>query len=100
MTAAEILAAIRADYELTAADEQVLRTIASEQAAQARVCRVPDPMPADLLSALCRRVARALQMQAKPLGYETGAEGGISFISARDPEIRRLESPFRKRGVR
>jgi hypothetical protein len=89
-------------------DDQIDAELAAETVAQARVCRIPadpdpaspQPYPADLAKALCRRVARALNMRQKPLGYEAGLEGGLSYISANDSEIRRLESPFRRRPVR
>lgn len=82
--------------------DEIGASLASETLAQARVCNIPDEpsYPADLATALCRRVARALQMKSKPLGYEPGAEGGLSYISAYDSEIRRLEAPFRKRPIR
>lgn len=92
----------------TFTDAEIDAELPVETAAQARVCRipadpdplVPQPYPADLGKALARRVARALNMRQKPLGYEAGLDGGLSYISANDPEVRRLESPFRKRPVR
>jgi hypothetical protein len=89
-------------------DAEIDAELAAETTAQARVCRIPadpdpddpQPYPPDLAKALCRRVARALNMRAKPLGYEPGLDGGLSYISANDSEIRRLEAPFRRRPVR
>jgi hypothetical protein len=85
-------------------DDEIQASLDSEAVAQSRVCRVPggaeDPYPADLATALCRRVARALQMKSAPLGYQAGLDGGMSYISSNDPEVRRLEGPFRKRPIR
>lgn len=54
--------------------------------------------PADLLEALLRRVQRLLEMRSKPLGYQdTATEFGVSATRVGpDPEIRRLEEPWRK----
>lgn len=89
-------------------DDEITAALATETVAQARVCRIPadadpaepQPYPADLATALCRRVNRALTMKERPLGYQAGIEGGLSYISGKDPEIQRLEAPFRKRGIR
>lgn len=79
-------------------NEEITGALESETLAQQRVCRIPTEVdyPADLATALLRRVTRALNMKYKPLGYEPGGEGGLSYISARDSEIHRLEAPFRK----
>lgn len=50
----------------------------------------------DLTQALYRRVSRNLAMRALPLGMSEG-ENGTSYVGAKDPEIRRLEGPYRKR---
>jgi hypothetical protein len=84
-------------------DTEISAALATETAAQARVCRVPASdaaWPADLATALCRRVHRNLAIKALPLGYTAGIDGGISWIGSNDAEIRRLEAPFRKRAVR
>lgn len=82
-------------------DAELQKALDAETAAQARVCRVPEgDYPADLSSALFRRSLRHLQMKEKPLGYDMGADGSGFYISANDPEIRRLEAPFRKVAVR
>jgi hypothetical protein len=54
--------------------------------------------PADLLEALMRRVQRLLEMRSKPLGYQdTATEFGVASTRVGpDPEIRRLEQPYRK----
>lgn len=88
-------------------DEAIDSALATEVAAQARLVRLPadpdapaDPLPypADLLEALLRRVQRLLEMRSKPLGYQdTMTEfGPASSRVGPDPEIRRLEAPYRK----
>lgn len=75
---------------------------AAEIKAQGRVCRQPtDPAvdwEADLVEALCRRVARNLALRAIPLGLQTAVtDGAVATVKVgADPEIRRLEAPFRK----
>ncbi|MGV8967196.1 MAG: hypothetical protein ACOH2F_13045 [Cellulomonas sp.] len=83
-------------------DGEIESALASETVAQAHVVNVPvdpQPYPDDLTTALCRRTVRALNMKANPLGYVFGVEGDASFITANDPEIKRLEAPYRKRRV-
>lgn len=99
----DVKAYLGVDHSWT--DAEIERSLAAETLAQSRVVNVPadadpldpQPYPKDLAEALCRRVARALNMKANPLGYVFGVEGDASFISANDPEIKRLETPFRKR---
>ena len=69
----------------------------AETDAQARACTVPTPYPDPLAVALLRRVQRALAMRSLPLAVLQGdAESGSTFLPGRDPEIRRLEAPYRK----
>lgn len=88
-------------------NEQIDSALATEIAAQAAVVRFPAdpalpaeplPYPADLEEALLRRVQRLLEMRSKPLGYQdTMTEFGVSATRVGpDPEIRRLEAPYRK----
>ena len=58
----------------------------------------PKPYPADLAEALCRRVQRNLSMRQLPLGYQTvNLEfGPISTRIGSDPEVHRLENPWRQ----
>lgn len=82
-------------------DAALERVLAVEASAQRKVCRVPaDPEAAwdpDLGEALCRRVARNLAMRGIPLAmFQGDAEGGALIPPNRDPEVRRLEGPFRK----
>lgn len=82
--------------------EQFADALAAEQKAQARKCRVPSPnaatWPDDLAEALFRRVHRNLAMRNLPLSVQQ-VEGGGLRIGASDPEIRRLEAPYRKVGI-
>ena len=80
---------------------QVTDALAAEKAAQASRCRVPadtDPWPADLAQALLRRVARNLALRNLPLGLQTAlTETAVATTRVgADPEVRRLEAPFRK----
>lgn len=53
--------------------------------------------PADLAEALKRRVARNLAMRAVPLSVAQGdAETAPAYVPKRDPEIARLEAPYRR----
>lgn len=101
----DVEAYLGADHSWSHAEIEA--ALASETVAQAHVVNVPadadpldpQPYPDDLAIALCRRTVRALNMKANPLGYVFGVEGDASFISAHDPEIKRLEAPYRKRRV-
>lgn len=71
--------------------------LASETAAQALACTVPESYPADLGQALLRRVQRALTLRTLPLGMVQGdAEGGSTVLPGRDSEVRRLEAGHRR----
>lgn len=79
--------------------DQIADALAAEQAAQSAVCRL-DPYTADLREALLRRVARNLAMRQLPLAVLQGdADAGSTVLPVRDPEIRRLEAPYRRRKV-
>lgn len=75
---------------------------AAERAAQAHRCRVPDDdadWPADLIEALYRRVATNLANRGLPLAIQTSYSdvgGGFARVGGLDPEVRRLEAPYRK----
>ena len=83
-------------------DAQINSAIAAESAAQSSACRLPSTeseWPADLTEALCRRVARNLAMRALPLAVQQSmTELGPSAIrlGGSDPEVRRLEAPYRR----
>jgi hypothetical protein len=80
----------------SATDDQIQDALDAEAAAQRRVCRVPADYPADLRQALLRRVARNLAMRGQPFLTVPGDDGAISVTPSRDPEVRRLEGPYRK----
>lgn len=58
--------------------------------------------PADVVEALCARVARRLELRRLPLGVQPAmTEAGPSAIpvGGYDREISRLELPYKRRGV-
>ena len=65
----------------------------TEVADQARRCRVA-PYNSALAGALVRRVQRSLAMRNLPLGV-TLDENAVR-VGSTDPEVRRLEAPYRK----
>lgn len=85
---------------------QIEDALAAEVAAQAKKVTYPTdenaaPIAApDLDEALKRRVQRNLAMRALPLSMTLGdGEGMAVRIGGTDPEIRRLEGPYRRRVV-
>ncbi|GAA0978222.1 hypothetical protein ENKNEFLB_02829 [Nocardioides aquaticus] len=66
----------------------------AEVADQSRRCRV-EPYNAALASALVRRVSRSLAMRNLPLGVLQD-ETGATRVGSVDPEVRRLEAPYRR----
>ena len=78
-------------------DAELELIIAAEQAAQARVCRIDNYGP-DLVEALKRRVARNIAARNIPVAQFTSFEGGTtsSSVPRRDPEVTRLEAPYRR----
>lgn len=68
--------------------------IAAEIGDQSARCRV-DPYTDSLGEALKRRVAHNLAMKNIPLGVQMD-EFGATRIGSADPEVRRLEAPYRK----
>lgn len=76
-------------------DEAVQSALDAETAAQASRCRVTPLYPADLAEALKRRVLRNLAMRQHPLAMQFG-EGGAAYLSGNDPEVKRLEGPYRR----
>lgn len=80
--------------------EELQDALDAEAAAQRARCRVSAVYPADLRQALLRRVQRNLAMRRLPLAVLQGdAETGNGVLPGRDPEVRRLEAPHRKRTV-
>lgn len=72
--------------------------LAAERAAQAMVCSVPAAYPDDLREALYRRVARNLAARSVPVAQFTSFDGGgtATRVPGRDPEVGRLEAPYRR----
>jgi len=94
----EVLEYVTGAGSTAATAAEVGTALEAETAAQARACRVPAPdayWPADLAEALCRRVARNLAMRNLPLAVQMSEMGGTR-IGSIDPEVRRLEAPYRK----
>lgn len=80
-------------------DAQLTNALNAEAAAQRRVCRIPAAYPDDLREALLRRASRNLYMrkQLTELPREdTDFPVPAQTPPGRDPEVRRLESPWRK----
>lgn len=79
-------------------DPVLVGVLATETAAQAARCRAISPVPADLAEALLRRCQRNLALRALPLGLTdvSGDAGNRSFVPGSDPEVRRLEAPYRR----
>lgn len=68
----------------------------AEVAAQATRLSIPDPVTDDLVEALYRRVAVNLAKRAIPVGVIGFGESGAAVrLGTDDPEIRRLEAPYR-----
>jgi hypothetical protein len=80
-------------------DPQIQEVLDSEAVQQRRRLTVGAVYPADVAEALKRRVVRALNLRSKtmPTDFSSGFDGeGSSFIPFNDPEIKRLEAPYRK----
>lgn len=77
--------------------DQIEGAYRAERSAQRDRCGERNPYPDSLREALLRRVARNLAMRRLPLAVATGdADSGSSIIPGRDPEVRRLEGPYRR----
>lgn len=79
--------------------DDMLDALTAEEAAQRRVCRIGAVYPPDLRQALLRRVQRNLALRPHALAMFRGdAETGDpqAFLPGTDPEVRRLERPYRK----
>ena len=81
----------------TEKDAVIADALSAEIEDQEAKCRVPVVYPVQLGQALKRRVARNLALRGIPLAVLQGdAESGSLTLPGRDPEVRRLEAPFRK----
>lgn len=82
-------------------EDDVTTAFAAELAAQASACDMPAEdaeWSADLVEALCRRVAVNLTVRGLPLGVQasiTEAAVGITRVGGGDREVDRLEGPYR-----
>lgn len=87
----------------TSSEASVAKAYAAELGNQARVCDIPEveedeDWPADLIEALCRRVAVNLNVRNLTLGVQTSiteAAFGAVRVGGGDREVDRLEGPFR-----
>lgn len=75
-------------------EAKVVDAYQAEVEAQARQCRTEIYNPS-LASALVRRVKRAKAMENVPLGVVMDEAGAVR-LGFSDPEIRRLEGPYRR----
>jgi hypothetical protein len=77
---------------------QLAEVLAGERDAQRAKCGERANYPDALRQALLRRCARALAMRRMPLAVNFGdADGSGSLVlPGRDPEVRRLEGPYRR----
>lgn len=81
-------------------EEELADALAAEAAAQRKAIAVPAAYGADLANALCRRAQRNLAMRGLPLALPQSDEGGsLPYLPGRDPEVRRLEAPYRRIGI-
>lgn len=87
------------DYmgEHSYSDPEVQEALDQETGAQFDVCRIPAAYPKALRGALHRRVQRALAMRHLALAVKETQDGESQIVvPGRDPEVRRLEAPYRK----
>ncbi|GAA1977531.1 hypothetical protein GCM10009798_43440 [Nocardioides panacihumi] len=81
-------------------DAAIADALEAERQDQANRLRFPLGLYDDSLAeALCRRVARNLSVRPLPLGVQptvTDAGAATAYIGSTDPEVRRLEAPYRK----
>jgi hypothetical protein len=80
-------------------DDDLQQALDQETSAQWRVCRVPAAYPADLRGALLRRAQRSLALRAISLGMIESENDRPSMVPGKDPEVRRLEAPWRKLAI-
>ena len=69
----------------------------AERGAQRDRCGERPHYPPQLRQALLRRVQRNLAMRRAPLAVTAGdADGSVTILPGKDPEVRRLEGPYRR----
>jgi hypothetical protein len=72
----------------------------AERSAQRDRCGERAVYPDSLRQALLRRVSRNLAMRRLPLAVNFGdADAGSTILPGRDPEVRRLEGPYRRMAI-
>lgn len=81
-------------------DQTLLNALAAERVDQANKCRIDNYTEA-LREALLRRVARNLAARRVPVATMTSFDGGATStrVPRTDPEILRLEGPYRRNPV-
>lgn len=91
----------------TITDEDLSKIREAELAVQSRLLDIPDDpdpatgaeatYPAPLVTALLRRCQRAVAAKQVPLGMvgDSAGEYGATYLRSWDPEIERLENPYR-----
>jgi hypothetical protein len=96
-TLAEVQDYLASSGPTTWTSAAVAGALAAELAAQGKACRIPAEYPPDLREALYRRVARNLAARAVKLGQWTAFDGGatVTKVPQKDPEVGRLEAPYR-----
>lgn len=85
------------DLEFSWSDDQIAAALATESAAQRARIRPSAVYSADVREALLRRITCNLARRGLPLGVQSGdSDRGPLIIPLRDPEVRRLEAPYRR----
>lgn len=84
-----------AAYDPELIEDALTAETAAQSAVIAEKYLTGGPYPA-LDEALCRRVARNLALRKIPLAIQTDELAGAVRIGGKDPEVARLERPFRR----
>lgn len=85
------------DLEFAWTDPEIAQALAAEAAAQRARLRPSAVLTDDVREALFRRVTCNLARRRLPLGVQAGdSDAGPVMIPLRDPEVRRLEAPYRR----
>ena len=83
--------------EIAWSDDEIAQALAAESAAQRARVRPSAIYSDDVREALYRRVTCNLARRRLPLGVQSGdSDAGPIVIPLRDPEVRRLEAPYRR----
>ncbi|GAA4698287.1 hypothetical protein [Nocardioides nanhaiensis] len=95
MTDVPDIAAVMAYLPAGYPQQEVVDALAAETADQSTRCRVT-PYNESLRAALMRRVHRHMEMKNLPIGIAQNDEFGGVRVGSTDPEVRRLEAPYRR----